>query len=105
MTARRTLAFAISITLAACSLVGCDAKVNAETYAMLKPGMSLSQVEKALGGKGELDDTSGVNISAAGMAGSSRPSSRTTYTWRDGGSEISATFDDGKLVTTGKRGF
>lgn len=90
--------------VASLALAGCEDTVTEENYSKLTPGMSLSQVEKILGGAGERVEQGGMSISAAGLAGGSGANSQVTYSWKSGSREITATFQGDKLVNTGKAG-
>ncbi|MCX5689482.1 MAG: hypothetical protein NTV94_06805 [Planctomycetota bacterium] len=87
-----------------CVLGGCEAKVSSETYAQLQPGMTLQDVEKIMGGKGERQEVSGMSISAAGI-GSSGGSAQEVWVWKSNRSEISVMMGSGKVVSFSKAGF
>ena len=101
MAARRSL-FVCGIAAMALVLGGCEDKLTSENFAKITRGMTQSQVEQILG-PGELQDNSGMNISATGMAGVSS-SKRTTYVWKSKGAEVSVSYEDGKVVSTSHAG-
>lgn len=87
-------------------LSACGEKINDEGFNAINTGMTLGEVEKILGAKGEKQEISGVSISAAGVGGSSRGSGdQYTYVWKDNNKEISVTTQGGKVITKGKAGF
>jgi hypothetical protein len=96
---------AAALSLACLLIVSCQ-KVNDDSYAKVKDGMTLSQVQSILG-EGDKEDSSGTSISAAGMAGksSSDASRRQTYLWKDGEKQIVIDFADDKVVAKRKIGF
>lgn len=100
---RRTWCVIAYMMLSMLILTGCEEKMTAENYAKITNGMDRSQVEHILGGAGEKQENTGMNISAAGMAGSST-SSRTTYIWKEGRKEISVSFENGKVVSFASAG-
>ncbi len=106
---RRTLASRLAVALCASSFLlcsGCEEKINDANFNAITTGMTLSEVEKILGGKGEKQEISGVSISAAGVGGSSRGSGdQYTYVWKDNNKEISVTTQGGKVINKGKAGF
>jgi hypothetical protein len=93
-----------SLTLATCVfLQGCEDQLTLANFDQIKTGQAEYEVENLLGGKGERDDTTGVSISAGGIAGSST-NSQLTYIWKAKGKEVSVTFQGGKVVTKSQRG-
>lgn len=99
----RSLAFALAA--AALLALGCD-RVNDDTYAKIKEGQTLDQVQAVLG-SGEQDTTGGYTIGAGGAMGSSSSagSSRQTYIWKDNDRQIVVEFKDGKVTGKRKIGF
>jgi hypothetical protein len=94
--------------LAAAALLfalGCD-RVNDDTYAKVKEGQTLDQVQSLLG-SGEQDTTGGFTIGAGGAMGSSSSanSTRQTYVWKDGDRQIVIEFKDSKVAGKRKIGF
>jgi hypothetical protein len=87
-----------------CVLGGCEAQVSSDTYAQLQPGMTLSDVERIMGGKGTRQEVSGVSISAAGI-GSSTTAAPEVWVWKNARKEISVTMSGGKVVSFSKAGF
>jgi len=87
-----------------CVVAGCEAKISADTYASIQPGMTLHDVERILGGKGERQEVSGVSISGAGI-GSSSSSGPEVWVWKASGKEVSVTMSGGKVVSVSKAGF
>lgn len=106
---RRSLASRLAFALCASSLLllsACGEKINDEGFNAINTGMTLSEVEKILGAKGEKQEISGVSISAAGVGGSSRGNGdQYTYVWKDNNKEISVTTQGGKVISKGKAGF
>jgi hypothetical protein len=106
---RRTLPSRLALALCASSFVllsGCEEKLNDANFNAINTGMTLSEVEKILGGKGEKQEITGVSISAAGVGGSARGSGdQYTYVWKDNNKEISVTTQGGKVISKGKAGF
>jgi hypothetical protein len=94
--------FAVCV-LVGVALCGCEDKITAENLALITPGMTMDQVVTILG-EGERQELQGMSISAAGLAGGAASNSQTTYVWKGKGKEISVTFKDGKVVTTGRSG-
>lgn len=91
----------------ALALAGCGAEINQETYDQIANGMSLSDVERILGGPGQ--EQFGMGISSSGLLGSSaeKPTSTQTFVWKSssGRAEIVVTFRDGKVIERAKSGF
>ena len=85
-------------------LGGCEAQVSAETYAKIQPGMTLQDVEKIMGGKGERQEVSGTSISAAGI-GSTGSNAPEVWIWKSNRKEVSVTMAAGKVVAISKAGF
>ncbi len=95
----------LALTAAACILAGCENKITQESYDKIADGMTQSQVEKLLGGKGDEQDIGGVSIGADGlMSGAKGTGKDKTFVWKKDGSEISVTFRDGKMIAKGKSG-
>ena len=105
----RTIASRLAFALCASSVLflsACGEKINDEGFNAINTGMTLGEVEKILGAKGEKQEISGVSISAAGVGGSSRGSGdQYTYVWKDNNKEISVTTQGGKVISKGKAGF
>jgi len=80
------------------STPGCEEKLTQENYTAVTLGMTRQDVEKLLG-EGENQQSTGMNISGAGIPSGSRPSDLATYTWRKGNTEFSVTYKDGKVVS------
>jgi hypothetical protein len=80
--------------------------VNEDTYAKVKEGQTIDQVQAFLG-SGEQDTTGGYTIGAGGTMGSSNAanSTRQTYFWKDGDRQIVVEFKDGKVASKRKIGF
>lgn len=92
--------------LIALAQAGCEDKINSSGFDSVQTGMTLGQVEKALGVKGEKQEVSGMNISGAGIAGGSGTNSQITYIFKKGMKEISVTLDkNGKVESKSKAGF
>ena len=87
-----------------CVLGGCEAQVSSDTYAQLQPGMTLSDVERIMGGKGTRQEVAGMSISAAGI-GSTGGSPPEVWVWKSNRREISVTMSGGKVVSFSKAGF
>ncbi|MDX2131108.1 MAG: hypothetical protein SFY69_03530 [Planctomycetota bacterium] len=83
-------------------LVSCDDKATPENYEKVTIGMTMGQVQGILG-KGEVQDVGGMSISGAGVAGGSSQNSQVTWTWKNGNTEMSVTFDKGKVVNKSMR--
>lgn len=83
-------------------LVACEQKITDANYTKITNGMTLSQVEKLLGGSGT-DDTSpaGINITGGGVASSSA-AKESTYVWKGKSMTIQVIFKDGKVVNKAK---
>lgn len=88
-------------------LAACDAAISQSTYDQITTGMTLSEVESILGGKGEEQASEGTSIGAGGTVGSTVASKTKTYVWRAAGrKEISVTFDaDMKVKSKNSTGF
>lgn len=94
-----------SAALSACIfLQGCEDQLTLANYNQIQTGQSDYEVEKLLGGKGERDDTSGIGISAGGIATSNSGGSQVTFIWKGKGKEVSVVFSGGKVVTKSQRG-
>jgi hypothetical protein len=92
--------------LALAALTACEDKVSTKSYEQITLGMTLSDVERLLGGKGEKQDTGGVSIGASGLTGGANKSAtQSVYVWKKGTKEISVTIQDGKVTAMGKAGF
>ncbi len=108
MSMDRFLGTSAAVAIVACvsvALPGCgEDKVNASNYDSITIGMTLGQVEGIMGGKGEKQEVSGVSISGAGVAGSSRIT-QDIYVWKSGLKEISVTVVADKIVNKAKSGF
>lgn len=95
----------LSLAAAALLFVGCEAKLTSENYARLKPGMTLAEVQTVLGSSGKEDSSpTGMTISGAGIAGSSRESNEQIYLWEEDGVTITVILKDGKVVETRQSG-
>ncbi|HLO42027.1 MAG TPA: hypothetical protein VK176_13455 [Phycisphaerales bacterium] len=95
----------LALLAAVCILAGCENKVTLDNYNAITTGMTQSQVEKLLGGKGEKQEVGGVSIGADGLAsGAKQASNHTVYVWKQDRAEISVTFVDGKMVDKGQSG-
>jgi hypothetical protein len=92
------------VIAAALFLGGCEDKINDSNFTSIQPGMTLHEVEKLLGGKGEMEKSEGVSIGASGLASSSG-SGQAVYLWKNNGKTISVTVVAGKVIATGKNGF
>jgi hypothetical protein len=101
MSTRRPI-LAVAMTMSLALLVACENKVTQAGYDQIQTGMSLSQVEKILGGAGK-DDTShaGISISGAGV-GSAAGSPEKTYVWSGKTMTIQVIVKDGKVVSKSK---
>jgi len=93
-----------ALMLASIAMSGCEAKVTQDSFDQIKTGMTMSEVEGVLGGKGELETTMGGGISAGGI-GSTTIVTGSTYKWEHGVKQITVTMKDGKVVDKGKAGF
>jgi hypothetical protein len=100
--ARACLVFALMFTSIA--MTGCEEKITQENFDQITTGMTMSQVETLLGGKGELQTTMGGSISAAGI-GTTEVTMSNTYKWEQGVKIITVTMKDGKVADKGKAGF
>ncbi len=88
-----------TLALGAMVLVGCESKITQENFAKINNGMTLTEVQKILGGAGEEDSSpTGMTISGAGIGGSSRESNEKTYVWKTDGATIIVVIADGKVV-------
>lgn len=85
-------------------MAGCEEKVSADKFALLSQGMTLHDVEKVMGGKGERQEVSGMSVSAAGVAGGAT-STQEIWVWKAGRKEISVTMVGGKVGAIAKSGF
>jgi hypothetical protein len=96
------------VSLVACAVLalgGCESKLSQESYAKIKKGMTLVEVQKILGGSGEEDSSpSGMTISGAGVAGSSKETKEKIYVWKEGGATITVVVVDGKVVEARQSG-
>lgn len=95
------------IAALALAIAGCGAEITQETYDQIANGMSLSDVERILGGPGA--EQFGMEISSSGLLGSTaeKPTSTQTFVWKNstGRAEIVVTFRDGKVIDRAKSGF
>jgi len=78
-------------------LVACESKVTQANLDRIKPGMTIQEVERILG-KGEPQESSGMSISGAGVAGSSHQSSQNIYIWKTPKMEITVICEGGKVT-------
>jgi len=96
--------FQAAILAAAFTMAGCEDKVNETSFAAIQPGMALHEVESIMGGKGEMETSSGVSIGASGLASSSG-GGQTVYVWKQNKKMITVTIAGGKVLDRGKSGF
>lgn len=88
-------------------LAACDATISQNSYDQIQKGMTMSEVESILGGKGEEQASAGMSIGSGGAVGSTVASSTRTFVWKAAGrKEVSITFDaDFKVKDKNKSGF
>ena len=80
-------------------LVGCESKLTKANFDQIKVGMTMTEVEKLLGGPGTEDSSpQGMTINEAGVAGSSRASKDRIFIWKEEGATVTVVFQDGKVV-------
>jgi len=85
---------------------GCEEKVSEDNYSSINTGMTLPDVERIMGGKGEVQKVEGMSVSGAGMASSgSSTNNQVIYVWKSGRKEISVTMMSNKVAAKGKAGF
>ncbi len=88
-----------SLICAALVLIGCEGKLTPESYAKIKKGMTLVEVQKILGSSGEEDSSpTGMSISGGAVMGSSKESKDRIYLWKEEGITITVVIADGKVV-------
>lgn len=105
MRTRTTRAVLVSTLFAAALFIaGCEDQLTLANYDKIQTGQQQYEVEQLLGGPGERDETSGVSISAGGIASGSGSNSQSTYLWKSKGKEIAVIFAGGKVVTKSQRG-
>jgi hypothetical protein len=108
----RTLRAALTSTLvlfAALPLAGCEEKVTRANFDSIRTsdpakkveGMTMSEVETVMGGKGEQETVMGGGISGAGI-GSTEVTKTDIYKWEHGQKWISVRFVNGKAVEKNK---
>jgi hypothetical protein len=99
----RTVAAAAVLmgTLAAAG--GCESKVNRDRFDQIQPGMSLGEVERLMGGKGEDDTPSGTSIGASGLS-DTKASKRQIFRWSDKNKSIVVTVQDGRVIDKTQEG-
>jgi hypothetical protein len=85
-------------------LTGCETKITDESFAKIRTGMALEEVNRAMGGAGTKQETGGVSISAAGV-GAAAGSTQEVWIWKSPGREVSVTIDKGKVISFAKSGF
>ena len=85
-------------------LAGCEDRFTVDNFSKIKAGMSMSEVETIMGGKGELETSMGGGISAGGITTTSVVTS-STYKWQNGTKLITVTMHDGKVIQPNKSGF
>jgi hypothetical protein len=103
----RTSRTTVAVLSLVCLFLADCGKISDESYAKVKDGMSLSQVQSILG-EGDKEESTGTSISTSGLAGSSSSallSRRQTYSWKDGDKQVVIEFADDKLVSKRKIGF
>src|SRR4051812_26450238 len=88
----------VLLSLLSLALAGCEDKITLANFDQIKPGMQLYEVEKILGGKGEMENSTGTDIGASGISSSSKQSSQQVYVWKKGMKTISVTVQNGKVV-------
>ncbi|MFN5946010.1 MAG: hypothetical protein ACK5ZG_10900 [Phycisphaerae bacterium] len=96
--------FASAVFAAALFIAGCEDQLTLANYDKIQTGQQQHEVEQFLGGPGERDETSGVSISAGGIASGSSSNSQSTYIWKSKGKEVAVIFAGGKVVTKSQRG-
>ncbi len=102
----RSLVVILTALVTLTTLTACEDKISSKSYDQITLGMTLSDVERLLGAKGEKQDTGGASISASGIVGGpNKSSTQTVYVWKKGMKEISVTIQDGKVTAMGKAGF
>lgn len=93
-TSRRFVSLAAA-AIVACALVACESAVTMENYERIEKGMTLSEVETIMGGRGEDQTMGGVGIGATGVEG--QAATESVYVWSEGDAQIIVTFRDGKV--------
>jgi len=98
----RGLAVALLGALTFLPLAACEEKLTQENFDKIQIGMNIWEVEKILGGKGELESTGSTGgISAAGIM-SMEAAPPNQYRWQHGNKMITVTAKDGKVVGKNK---
>lgn len=95
---------ASTVFAAALFIAGCEDHLTLANYDKIQTGQAQHEVEGLLGGPGERDQTTGMSISAGGIAGGSGGNSQSTYIWKSKGKEVSVVFTGGKVVNKSQRG-
>lgn len=88
----------LCLVMVTASMFACEAKITKSNFDKIEVGMTLSQVNKILGGKGEDETASGTSITGAGI-GEGRAARQEVYRWKDGGSAIIVTVVNGKVTS------
>ncbi len=96
--------FASAVFAAALFIAGCEDQLTLANYDKIQSGQQQHEVESLLGGPGERDQTTGMSISAGGIASGSGANSQITYIWKAKGKEVAVVFAGGKVVTKTQRG-
>lgn len=96
--------FASAVFAAALFIAGCEDQLTLANYDKIQSGQQQHEVESLLGGPGERDQTTGMSISAGGIASGSGANSQITYIWKTKGKEVAVVFAGGKVVTKTQRG-
>lgn len=95
---------ASAVFAAALFIAGCEDQLTLANYDKIQTGQAQHEVESLLGGPGERDETTGLSISAGGIAGGSGGNSQSTYIWKSRSKEVSVVFTGGKVVNKSQRG-
>lgn len=87
-------------------LAACGPDISPQSYESVQTGMTLAEVESALGGKGERQEVAGTSIGSTGLesAGNAGDSMQ-TYIFGDGAKQIIVVLKDDKVISKRKAGF
>jgi hypothetical protein len=95
----------LGMACAVLMMVACESKLTQESFARIKPGMTLGEVQTILGSSGtEESSAGGMSISGAGIAGSSKESKERIFVWKEGEATITVVIADGKVVEARQTG-
>lgn len=98
----RRLPIFAALALAAI-LSGCGPKLDQASYDKIQNGMTLREVERILGGRGEDETAAGMSIGSSGLT-DNRKAAQNVFRWKKGTANIVVIFRDDKVISKTSEG-